>query len=208
MRLHKTRVIYHQGKFVSEPYKELKDILKAYGAISLAFAIVLTRQFVLIPFLINLGMSALTVGVGFVFHELAHRTLARRFKCRAEFRSFDYMLVFAIIISFLGFVFAAPGAVFISGDVDKRKNGIISLSGPLTNLVLALLFFIPLFFVSKERFLFTFLSYGFIINTWLGVFNLIPVANFDGKKIFSWSKVAWTITLVFGITLFIGRIFI
>ena len=57
------------------------------------------------------------------------------------------MLVLAILMSFFGFIFAAPGAVVIKASyIHPSKNGKISLAGPLTNIILALLFFalIPL----------------------------------------------------------------
>jgi Zn-dependent protease len=50
------------------------------------------------------------------------------------------MLLLALGMSFLGFVFAAPGAVHIKGYINKMQNGIFSLAGPLMNLILALVF--------------------------------------------------------------------
>src|SRR3989344_3697160 len=121
---------------------EIRDIVKAWLAISIAFAIILNRNIFSLSFLYSLFISSLTVGLGFLLHELAHKLIAQRYHCFAEFRSFDFMLILALIMSFFGFVFAAPGAVMINGYVTKERNGKISVAGPITNLILALLFLI------------------------------------------------------------------
>jgi Zn-dependent protease len=161
--------------------KEIIDLLKAWVAISIAFGIILQDS---VGFQTAILVAAISVGLGFLLHELAHKVAAQHYKCFAEFRSFDFMLLLAIGMSFLGFVFIAPGAVMIQGFVDYRKNGIISVVGPITNLVLAILFLILASFK-----IFPIISqYGFLINSWLALFNMIPVWNFDGKKILAWNK--------------------
>ncbi len=166
---------------------EVVDITKAWVAISIAFGIVISHNF---PFFYSFIISALTVGIGFLLHELAHKMVAQNYGYRAEFHSFDQMLLLAIFFSFFGFVFAAPGAVFISGKVNKKKNGIVSLAGPLTNLILASLFFTIGVIVPSAL-----ISYGFLINSWLAFFNLLPFWQLDGKKVFNWSKLVYFLTL-------------
>ena len=61
-------------------------------------------------------------------------------------------LLFALVTAFaVGFVFVAPGAVYIHGNYIKNsENGKISLAGPATNIILALLFLsIPMFFPNS-----------------------------------------------------------
>ena len=173
--------------------KEIQDIFKAWIAISIAFAIVLRSSFdnIFLSFI----LSAITVGVGFLLHELSHKVMAQRYGYMAEFRSFDSMLILAIIFSFFGFVFAAPGAVMIPGNLNKKKNGIVSLAGPLTNLILALLF-LAISVIVTSGFLNLIGNYGFRINTWLAVFNMIPLWNFDGKKVFDWNKAVYFVFVV------------
>ena len=171
---------------VNTSEKEIKDLLKAWLAISFAFAMVL-RQGIELSFYQVFIVSAVTVGTGFLLHELGHKFVAQRYGCFAEFRSFDQMLFLAVIISFFGFVFAAPGAVMIAGRVDIRKNGIISAAGPIVNLVLAL-FFLSLLFMFPAGLLKILAFYGFFINSWLALFNMVPVWNFDGAKVLKWDK--------------------
>ncbi len=165
---------------------ELRDLLKAWIAIALAFAIVM-RGYQDFTFYQVFILSAITVGTGFLLHELAHKFVAQRYGCFAEFRSFDPMLLLAIGMSFFGLVFAAPGAVMIHGRVDVRRNGIISVAGPVTNLILAVIF-IGLYFLFPDGLIASIALYGFYINSWLALFNMIPVWNFDGAKILPWSK--------------------
>jgi Zn-dependent protease len=180
---------------------EFIEILKAYLAITLAFGILLWRGYS-INLSSGLLISALTVGTGFVLHELAHKFVAQRYGAKAEFRAFTPFLVLAVAMSFFGFVFAAPGAVFIRGFVTKEKNGWISASGIIANIVAAALFF-ALFVASPTPFLKAVGSYGAMINSWLAVFNLIPFGNFDGVKVLQWNKLAFIllVTLGFGLML-------
>ena len=187
---------------------ELIDIAKAWLALSLGFAFVYSGASFIdgslnnifeIRFLVVFIISLFTAGLGFLLHELAHKFVARRYGCLAEFRAFDQMLYLAVgLAAFIGFIFAAPGAVMISGMVTRKENGIISLAGPLMNYVLAGLFFAAGIFIPAFVSVF---SLGFGINAWLGLFNLLPFGNFDGRKIFDWNKVIWGGMVAVGIAL-------
>ena len=190
--------MYHKehirlGSF-STSRTELRDLFKAWLVISLAFAIAMSG-FSISRIILVFFISAFTVGIAFLFHELAHKIVAQHYGCEAEFRSFDKMLILAIAMSFFGFVFAAPGAVMISGPVGIRRNGTISLAGPLTNLILAFLCLLALFFmpigILKNIF-----QYGFLINTWIALFNLLPFWNFDGRKIFAWNRAVYILLAI------------
>jgi len=169
--------------------KEIIDLLKAWIAISIAFGIFMWRVYGF-SFGKAFGIALLTVGIGFVAHELSHRYAARKFKVYAEFRSNDIMLVLAIVLSFTGFVFAAPGAVWFSGYVNKRQRGIISMSGPLANIVIAIIF-IPLIFVIPDIAI-----AGLWINAFLAFFNMLPFKIFDGYKVMEWNKAIYAGLLV------------
>ena len=177
--------------------KEIIDILKAWIVISAAFAIILSsRELFTKLFFNNFLISALTVGVGFLLHELSHKIVAQKYGAIAEFRSFDPMLILALAMSFLiGLIIAAPGAVMISGgNINIKRYGKISVAGPLTNLVLAIIFlFVKI--LSSSNLLNTIGEYGFFINTWLALFNMIPIWEFDGRKIFSWNKGIWVLVV-------------
>ena len=175
---------------------ELIDITKAWLAVSVAFAIAGVGFRLSSSFFVSLLVSGITVGIGFLLHELAHKFTAQHYGCTAEFRAFDQMLLFAIALSFLGFVFAAPGAVMILGQVTRKENGIISAAGPLTNYALALVFLVLSMFLPAGKLIW---ASGFSINLWLGLFNMIPFWNFDGKKIWAWQPSIWAAMVAFGV---------
>ncbi|MBC8500431.1 MAG: metalloprotease [Nanoarchaeota archaeon] len=174
--------------------QEIHDLIEAWIFISLAFAILLSggRLFSL-TIIKTFILAALTVGIGFLFHEMAHKIVAQRYGCFAEFRASIQMLVLALIMSFFGFLIAAPGAVMISGRVSRAQNGKIAIAGPIVNLVLSLLF-VPLFLLATMLnigLLLELASYGIWINAFLAFFNMLPFFVLDGKKVMMWSREAY-----------------
>jgi Zn-dependent protease len=123
---------------------------------------------------------------GFFLHEMAHKFVAQRYGCWAEFRYSQQGLMIALVLSAVaGFLFAAPGAVYIAGRIDQRQNGIISIAGPLTNVAVAAAA-IPLVIVMGGI-----VAWGFYtviyFNAFLAIFNMIPVMPLDGAKVVKWN---------------------
>ena len=188
--------------------KEIKDLWIAGIMISLAFAILLAGGYqAIISFDNNLIfvfiIAFFTAGIGFLLHELMHKYIAQRYGLSAEFHAFYNMLWLALFFSLFGFILAAPGAVFIGGRITRERNGKISLAGPMTNVVLGILFLILLLIFGKQGILGFFLSTGLTINALLGAFNMIPTMPFDGAKIIAWNKRTYYITLTIAIGLWI-----
>ncbi len=192
---------------------EKKHLLIALGVLTLAFAISFSGGIYGITrpgFPIFLGISFLSVGTAFLFHELAHRKLARKYGCWAEFRMWTWGLMMALILSIaLGVVFAAPGAVMIQGHITREQNGKISAAGPSTNLIVGALFLagsysLTLLNYPTGSFILAFVSF---VNIFIGGFNLLPFGPLDGYKIFRWNK-TYYLMLVASIigTLAIGHI--
>ncbi|MBI2004311.1 hypothetical protein HYS72_02490 [Candidatus Pacearchaeota archaeon] len=191
--------------------KEKKDLFFAGIMISLAFAILLSGGFGLkfsSGFLIISIIAFFTAGIGFLLHELMHKYFAQKYGLFAEFRAFYGMLWLAILFSFFGFIFAAPGAVFIQGKISQQRNGKISLAGPMTNLILAVLFLILILIFNVSEIFQVFFSFGLSINSLLAAFNMIPAMPFDGAKVFKWNKKIYFITLISAIGLFVLSFFI
>ncbi len=191
--------------------KEIKDLFFAWILISLAFAILFSKEFGGIfskGFLFIFLVSLLTAGIGFLLHELAHKLVAQRYGMFAEFQAFYKMIFLAIALSFIGFIFAAPGAVAIRGLITKERNGKISIAGPIVNFGLAIVFLIPFLIGGLGETFSIFFGLGFRINSLLAIFNMIPVMPFDGAKIIAWDKnIYWTVTLA-SLGLFILSFFI
>ena len=192
--------------------KELKDLTISAVVLALAFAIMfeggfsgLTGNQNLLASLSEAFLIALIgVSLGFILHELGHRFVARKFDCVAQYEMWPIGLMMALAFSLFGVVFAAPGAVMIRPKMafgyyvrlDKRKLGLISVTGPLMNLCLAVAFLGLYSQYSAVDFWAEVFALGALINTWLAGFNLIPFGPFDGKKILDWNKMIWVITLV------------
>ena len=181
--------------------KEKRDILKSWIVISLAFGILLSEKYSFNLILQNFLISFATAGVGFLIHELAHKYAAQRYRYFAEFRADNKMLLIALVSSFFGFLFAAPGGVMIDGGTDRRKFGNIAAAGPLMNIIIAIIFLILGFF--NAGILKTVADYGFSINSWLALFNLIPIFPFDGAKIIQGNKKIYFSLVVFSIVLMV-----
>jgi len=186
------------------------ELLKAWAGTSLAFAIsVLGGQIFSLNFLYALAVAAVTTGIGFLLHELAHRVVARYFGAQAHFVANDAWLLISIAMAFAGMFLAAPGAVWHRGALTLRQGGLIALAGPATNLALALLFFVGASILPGSANLFGVrLSYvcqiGYSINAWLGLFNMIPAGPFDGAKVLAWDWRVFGVAVALGLLLTFG----
>ena len=130
------------------------------------------------------------MGSGFVLHELMHKFTAERYGYWAEFRMWVMGIVLALITSTLGFIFAAPGRDLHPGNnVTERQNGIISLAGPATNVVIAFIFL--LVGLVGTGIVGDIGLIGFPVNLFLATFNMIPIMPLDGAKVFRWNKLIW-----------------
>lgn len=185
-------------KFTS---KEIRDIIISMVVISFVFAYIFAGRNLYSSFFI-LPITLVVVGLGFVLHELSHKFIAIKYGYWAEYRMWLGGLLFAVVVAFtIGFVFAAPGAVYIHGNyIRNNENGKISLGGPLTNIVLALIFLaIPIFFPNSLL-----VSVGILgatVNSFLAFFNLIPFSMLDGAKVFRWNPIVWLITMAVAVIL-------
>lgn len=189
--------------------RELVELLIAWLALSLMFSLGFTPLGY-----IGLGYSLLIVGTAFVLHELSHKFVAQSFGRTAHFRiwwsglALGMMMALATYLAFgpNGVIFfAAPGAVYVSPLFVgygypfnprgfARGEGLISLAGPLANLVLGLAFRIASHFAQGG------LGYLFFkvsdINVFLGFFNMIPIPPLDGHKVFAWNRTVWALATI------------
>jgi Zn-dependent protease len=186
---------------------ELLDLLIAYVVLTIAFGFVFSggafaggiNSLSAEPFIV----SAIGVGTGFVLHELAHKYTAMRYGYQAAFKANMNGLFLTIIMSLMGFIIAAPGAVMIGGrsssynqsGYEYRPGGIdddeywdrltnrrvnnhelmISIAGVVVNLLIAMLFVLLL----RGHFVPWHIGYygGFVPE------NLLAKAAFTGLQI-------------------------
>jgi Zn-dependent protease len=186
--------------------RERFDLFIAWLGITIAFtlAIVLSSfngKIDPLFFLYIFGISCLTVGIGFVLHEMAHKFTAMKYGYYAEFRKDNVMLLMSVVLAALvHVVFAAPGATVIyGGGLSKEQNGKISAAGPATNLVLCIPFGIMVLmtpFIMIWGPVIGFIGMmGLQINAMIAAFNLLPISVLDGKKVLEWKPVLFVVMI-------------
>jgi len=198
----RVEIIYApKRKGISFSDVEIKHLLISVLALILAFSMMLWSFGEGYRLEFAFAAAVIAVGTGFLLHEMAHKFVAQRFKCWAEYRYSPFGLLLTVVSALAGFLIAAPGAVFISGNVTRRENGLISIAGPGTNLAIgAMILPIALFVIPEFGGLLLFVAY---INLFLGIFNMLPVPPLDGSKIYPWNLLVYIATFAALIALII-----
>jgi len=188
--------------------RERNDLLIAWLAISIAFTLIFVREskMELPDVLLYFGLSLLTVGIGFILHEMAHKYVALHYGFWAEFRKDPIMLVVAVAMAALvGVVFAAPGATMIydinGRGISREQNGWISASGPIVNILLCIPFAGLLIYggtgVSLSGSIITIIGMvGLQVNAMIAAFNMLPVSVLDGRKVADWNLAIFLVLIV------------
>ena len=190
---------------------EVRDLTIATIVLGFLFSIALrtfevtTSSSVFVNFLTAIAI----VAPALILHELAHKFVAQKYGCKANYVLWPMGAVMAVLITLLTggrVIFAALGAVMIATTYSTRLGyrfvgltneelGKISWSGPVVNLAIALISFAlkpmnPIFFETV-----------ILINLIIAIFNLIPFPPLDGSKIIGWSWTVWGGTLSAAIAL-------
>ena len=139
--------------------------------------------------------------LSFMIHEFAHKFVAQKYGMYAHFR----MTVQGYYLSAVAILFAIPifgtGVMAVGGARDFEDYAKSTVAGPFSNLIVAGLLFIiaeiivittgPLAFAVQFI-----IFYGMLLNSFLGLFNMIPIPGFDGSTIFRWSRPIWVLLTV------------
>ena len=196
---------------------ELRDIAISILVLALSFTIVFAgrnNRFIMTAFENTFGaglgsyagLFAVCIGlvvISFLLHEFGHKFTAQKHGLWSEYRMFPIGLGISLLLSFAGFLFAAPGAVMISGQMDNRLNGKISIAGPAVNLVFSAVGLLGCVLLNGNQWVVPFYLLA-SLNASLALFNLIPFPPLDGSKILKWSIPVWIIAVVLGAAEFIG----
>jgi Zn-dependent protease len=180
--------------------QELVQISGAFAVLTLDFLLILyfggifygPGILAVLPLWEAVAVAATSSLTAFVAHEMAHKVSAQRGGYWAEFRWAPLWLAFSVFTSYLGFLFAAPGATVVGGMGNPRDWARTSLAGPLVNMVFAVGFYAGSLaaWSSGSLVYFPLLVIAFF-NGWFGAFNLIPLGPLDGAKVLHWSTTTW-----------------
>lgn len=203
--------------------REIRDLVLASIVLSAGMALVLggrkgeaftlSFEFDWDAFFTILPFAALATIPAFILHELAHKIVAQQKDLAAEFLVHRWGLSLAVLSPVLfKILLAAPGVVEIYDEralrrdqltpaerrEQRRDAGVISIVGPIVNLVLAYgafvldgVFDVPVPGSEASGIGNSAFELILIINGILAAFNMIPAGPFDGRKILRWSWIAF-----------------
>jgi Zn-dependent protease len=148
--------------------------------------------------------AVITLMVALTFHEVAHAWMAKMFGDDTAERAGRLTLnplahldpIGSLMLILVGFGWAKPVPI---NPYALRRSGkaalmLVSIAGPLANLILAILAAIPLRFqlipiqIASSNVLptpYMFLEYFLYVNLALMIFNLLPIPPLDGHEILS-----------------------
>lgn len=189
--------------------EEIRDIIIAVIALTIFYALSVTRPlgWSFDTLMLFIPISFIAVGIGFILHELGHKIVAQRFGFFSEFRRWDYGLILGLLSIPFGFMIFAPGAVYFGSYgrmVTQEENGKISIAGPIVNIILALLFLgltitlRPYLSIDNANMMYIVLLtlvLAFNVNSFLALFNLLPIPPLDGSKVIQWNLPIYIITI-------------
>lgn len=148
-----------------------------------------------------LTLPAVVIAIS--FHEYAHARAADKFgdttpraQGRLTLNPIAHLDPFGfVLLLFAGVGWGRPVMInpnnFTSNKSRATCEAIVSLAGPLTNFILAIIFTVIYYLLGNfapatqlVQILMLLVLYTISINIGLGVFNLIPLPPLDGEKIF------------------------
>jgi Zn-dependent protease len=153
---------------------------------------------------VKLVLFTIMLTASFFMHEMAHKVVAQRNGFWAEFRLMFTGAILTLLSIISPFKIISPGAVMVAGPVDRENMGRISIAGPSTNIILAVILLTAASLQTEYQ---DVLMICAALNSWIALFNLIPFGMFDGFKIFLWNKATWVLAFAASLVLTIYTFF-
>ncbi|NQV08630.1 hypothetical protein HQ529_02120 [Candidatus Woesearchaeota archaeon] len=173
---------------------EVRDVVIAILVMTLIFGFNDGREnFVAYLWITNIIKVLFIVMISVALHVCMQKLVGLISSYKAEFRIWPYGVVIGLLLTIVSsgkLYFLAPGGVLIHHMTLHRLgmfryglstylSTIIAFSGPLSNIILALIFKILYFSTNIEIF-----SIIVVFNLWYAVFSMLPVPPLDGSTAF------------------------
>ncbi|MBU5689510.1 MAG: hypothetical protein QXM68_03980 [Candidatus Aenigmatarchaeota archaeon] len=176
---------------------EIKDIIVSIS--------IMTLFYTFPEWSIKFATYFLIISISFILKQIMHKMMAKKLQCTSTYKVhmpfFLFGLWLMILKPILGLSFLVVGSIEIVPYKFGRWGiklvkltpydlGIITLAGTMVNLIIAYTFL----FVQSD------ISQTIVkINCMLVIFNMIPLPQFDGSKIFMWTVWGWLFISLLGI---------
>jgi len=133
----------------------------------------------------NIKFAAMIAAPAVVFHELAHKFIAILFGAQATLHAPYGMYAIVILLKLMRF----PLLFFVGGYVTHTplpalQSSLVSIAGPLTNLLLWLAALAVVKYKLVDRKYYKIIVPMGRINMFLFIFNMLPLPGFDGFNFF------------------------
>ncbi|MHB1440580.1 MAG: zinc metalloprotease [Cuniculiplasma sp.] len=163
-------------------------------AYSRIFAGITSERFLLILLPVGLLSSLISIGSSFA----VKKYVSQRYGYKVHFTIYTIGLILTLLTSIFGFIISLPGSARLRNINNREIEGKISLSSPVTNMILGLIFISTSFFTSgmiKES-----LDIFSGSNLVVAFFSLFPFPPLDGYSILKWNFYLYLVSLAFSIT--------
>ena len=144
-------------------------------------------------------------GLVYFVHELSHKFTAIKFGAKAYYRLSREGIILTIASLIIGFPMLAVGAVFWWGESSASIGirGRVAAAGPISNIILIGFSYILIAISSAVigsnlelgSYLFQAGSISISLNTFIGIFNLLPIGVLDGAKVLDWDGRIWLVLM-------------
>ncbi|MFH1133823.1 MAG: hypothetical protein V1735_04980 [Nanoarchaeota archaeon] len=181
-------------RYIRFSRQEITDILLSLLVIAFAFGFDDHKEtFEVSAWLGNFLTVLLIVAISFIAHQLIQKFVAIFAGYRSEFKAWGWGIILCLALTFVtkgNWIFVAAGGVFVYHLPFQRigmfryglstyYSGLVAVSGPLINLVLAIVF--KLLFLGTQD---PYLLLGMKVNLWMAFYSILPIPPLDGGTAF------------------------
>lgn len=178
----------------------------------LSISLVFGSNYLLMGEFIGFIIVSLVTSLAVIVHELSHKYTAISLGCYSKYVLHPTGLVLTLVsaIPFMPIKIIMPGVTLVFPYTYdpyslRRVNGITSLAGPLSNILLAIFSAIAINVAYSQMplILKLALAVSLSVNSWIALFNLIPVPPLDGSKVISWNILVWLLLFALSLLLYL-----